>query len=152
MVMRDKERRKLITNAKVQRPGARLIIRAATNTKEMTNWPPPPLHHQQAEMDLTSSRNCLKKTTHWNDHLTPSTQRQKKKKHFNTTHTGKQANVMLRISLHIPHGNSSILLPEATTRQIWKFISGKKKRKKRKKSRTSAVRCENANEVGYKGY
>lgn len=40
MVMRDKERRKLITNAKVQRLGSCLIIRATTNTKEMTNWPP----------------------------------------------------------------------------------------------------------------
>lgn len=37
MLMRDKARRELITDARVQRLGERLIIRAASGTKEMTN-------------------------------------------------------------------------------------------------------------------
>lgn len=46
------ERRKLITDAKVQRLGLRLIIRATTDTKEMTNWPPH-IHREPLEMDWT---------------------------------------------------------------------------------------------------
>lgn len=147
--MRDKERRKLITNAKVQRLGPRLIIRATTNTKEMTNRPPIfttsrqrwTLHWSIKSTSCeTSARNhTLKCLSNFNWSPYSICTRTEKCKH---THRWP------------PHYQSNLKLGTPLCIVLFCFkVSDKKIHScKKEKSCTSAFRCDNANEVDYKGY
>lgn len=83
------------------------------------------------------------------------------KKHFKystqaTTHDQTdlmRGNIPLYSALHTSNiENDPFLLPQGAAKSDKKIHPCKKKKKKKKKSCTSAFRCENAIEVGYKGY
>lgn len=139
MVMRDKERRKLITNAKVQRLGPRLIIRATTNTKEMTNRPP----------IFTTGRQGW--TLHWSI-KSISCETSSGNHTLNTPSAQKSVNTFMwphyyQINLNL---GTPFCMPPFFCLIEKKNIFAKKKKKE--KSCISAFRCVNANEVDYKGY